>query len=115
MSRVPGAMRRVALREALLRRTGTPVTLSSEQAGPRLCSAPLRKCYALRCVRGTDASIPQRAAVLARFGAAGERALVPVDPDRLAAAERRHEIGGLVADLLQPLDDLFRHPVLQLI
>src|SRR5258706_8940211 len=28
-------------------------------------------------------SIPERAAVLARIGTAGQRALVPVDPDRL--------------------------------
>jgi len=38
-----------------LRRTGTPVSLThtNKQPGPRLCSAPLRKSYALRCVRGT--------------------------------------------------------------
>jgi hypothetical protein len=39
--------------EALLRRTGTPLSSSRKQAGPQLCSAPLRKGYALRCVRGT--------------------------------------------------------------
>src|SRR5437763_1907447 len=37
-----------------LRRAGTH--LPDKQAGPRLCSAPLRKGYALRCVRGTDTS-----------------------------------------------------------
>src|SRR3954470_2591455 len=36
-----------------LRRTGTPVTCA-QKPGPRLCSAPLRKSYALRCVRGTS-------------------------------------------------------------
>ena len=34
-----------------LRRTGTPVGV--ERSWARLCGAPLRKCYALRCVRGT--------------------------------------------------------------
>jgi len=29
-----------------------------KQAGPRLCSAPLRKCYALRCARETQGRIP---------------------------------------------------------
>src|SRR6476661_8342750 len=43
--------------------------------------------------------IPQLAAVLAGFGAPGQRALVPVDPDRLRPAERRHDARGLVADL----------------
>src|SRR3954469_24667969 len=43
--RVPGAMQRAALREALLRRTGTHAT--TKLYGPRLCSAPLRKCYAI--------------------------------------------------------------------
>jgi hypothetical protein len=28
--------------------------LQPEQGGPRLCSAPLRKSYALHCVRGTQ-------------------------------------------------------------
>src|SRR4051794_18253471 len=36
-----------------LRRAGTPVS-SLRIPGPRLCSAPLRKSYALRCVRGTS-------------------------------------------------------------
>jgi hypothetical protein len=35
-----------------LRRAGTQLTYFV-QPGPRLCSAPLRKSYALRCVRGT--------------------------------------------------------------
>jgi hypothetical protein len=46
-------MQRVALREALLRRTGTPVTSGRKQPGPRLCSAPFRKGSTLLCVRGT--------------------------------------------------------------
>jgi hypothetical protein len=29
--------------------------------GARLCSAPLRKCYALRCVRGTRVSLDRYA------------------------------------------------------
>src|SRR6266536_4483653 len=41
-------------------------------------------------------SIAERAAVLAGIGAAGERALVPVDPDRLTAAEGTYDAGGLV-------------------
>jgi hypothetical protein len=28
-------------------------TAGCDQPGPRLCSAPLRKSYALHCVRGT--------------------------------------------------------------
>jgi hypothetical protein len=47
--------------EALLRRTGTPgsfnrkqISFTASKPGPRLCSAPLRKGYALRCVRGTN-------------------------------------------------------------
>jgi hypothetical protein len=47
---------------ALLRRTGTPVLL--KKAEPRLCSAPLRKCYALRCVRGTRGSFCLRSSNL---------------------------------------------------
>src|SRR5215470_2545481 len=58
------------------------------------------------------ALVTERAAVLARIGAAGERALVPVYPDRLAAAERADDAGGLVAELLQPFDDGGRHAVL---
>src|SRR4029077_2659264 len=60
-------------------------------------------------------SIAERAAVLARIGTASQRALVPVDPDRLSAAERTDHAGGLVPDLLQPLDDCGRHAVLELI
>src|SRR5438132_8367836 len=60
-------------------------------------------------------SIAERAAVLARIGTARERALVPVDPDRLAAAERTDQAGGLVADFLQPLDDGGGHAVLELV
>src|SRR5258708_7061917 len=50
-------------------------------------------------------SIAERATVLARIGAAGERTLVPVDPDRLTAAERGDHAGGLMPELLQALDD----------
>src|SRR6478752_9537250 len=66
-------------------------------------------------VTRSKGSIAQRAAVLAGIGAAGQRALLPVDPDRLAAAERADHAGGLVADLLEALDDLGRHAVLELI
>jgi hypothetical protein len=34
--------------------------LQLRKAGPRLCSAPLRKCYALRCVRGTKVCAGRR-------------------------------------------------------
>src|SRR5437868_12253004 len=61
------------------------------------------------------ALVAERAAILARIGAAGERALVPVDPDRLAAAERADDAGGLVAELLQPLHHRGRNAVLELI
>src|SRR6267378_329248 len=60
-------------------------------------------------------SISQRAAVLARIGTAGQRALVPVDPDRLTATERRDHAGGLMPELLQALDDRGGHAVLELI
>src|SRR5581483_1331267 len=60
-------------------------------------------------------SITERAAVLARIGAAGQRALLPVDPDRLAAAERRHDAGGLVPKLFEAVDDGCRHAVLELV
>src|SRR5882762_1893192 len=63
----------------------------------------------------TVCSVSERAAVLAGIGTARERALVPVDPDRLAAAERADDAGGLVAEFLQALDDLGRHAVLELI
>src|SRR3954462_11237484 len=42
-----------------LRRAGTPV-LTSSLPGPRLCSASLRKGYALHCVRGTVGHWPIR-------------------------------------------------------
>src|SRR5882757_2136504 len=60
-------------------------------------------------------SIAERAAVLARIGAAGQRALVPVDPDRLTAAERRNHAAGLMPELLQALDNVGGHAVLELI
>jgi dCTP deaminase len=46
--RVPGAVRHSSCRSA---EPGPRFKCSSP--GPRLCSAPLRKCCALRCVRGT--------------------------------------------------------------
>src|SRR5262249_4350824 len=72
----------------------------------------LRKCrrcmYWLSLYRGRKQShgrrarsIAKRAAVLARIGAARQRALVPIDPDCLPAAERRDEAGRLVPELLQ--------------
>ena len=51
---VPGAMQRVALAKRCFAEPGPRFLSSSpEQPGPRLCSAPLRKSYALRSVRGT--------------------------------------------------------------
>jgi hypothetical protein len=46
-SRVPGAMQRSSRCFA----EPGPGSSNRKQPGPRLCSAPLRKCYALRCVR----------------------------------------------------------------
>src|SRR3954463_7266487 len=60
-------------------------------------------------------SVSQRAAVLARIGTAGQRALVPVDPDRLTAAERTDDSSGLGSEFCEALDDLGRHAVLELI
>src|SRR3954449_2162577 len=60
-------------------------------------------------------SIAERAAVLARIGTRGESPLVPVDPDRLAAAERSNHAGGLVSKFLQPFDDGWRYSILELI
>src|SRR5947207_12681212 len=60
-------------------------------------------------------SITQRAAVFARIGAAGERTLVPIDPDRLTAAERPDHAGSLMPELLQALDDIGGHAILELI
>ena len=45
--RVPDAVRHSSCRSA------EPGSRLSKQAGPRLCSAPLRKSYALHCVRST--------------------------------------------------------------
>ena len=61
-------------------------------------------------------SIAERAAVLARIGAAGERALVPVDPDCLAAAEdaafREQDFGNWIGrrhnDLTAELGEAYR-------
>src|SRR6202051_153984 len=79
--------------------------------------ATVRECpRACSRTRGNRAgSIPQGAAVLVRIGTTGERALVPVDPDRLAAAERADHARGLVPELLQALDDVGGHAVLELI
>src|ERR1700721_912295 len=59
--------------------------------------------------------ISERAAVLAGVGAAGQRPLLPIDPDRLTATERRGDLGGLVSEPLQTRDDFGRHAVLELI
>ena len=48
--------------EVPLRRTGTTVASSPKRPGLRLCSAPLRKCCALRCIRGTRLTRPASAA-----------------------------------------------------
>src|SRR5229473_192725 len=77
----------------------------------RIFSCLGRRSRARKIVR----SISQRAAVLARIGTAGQRALVPVDPDRLTAAERRDHAGGLMPELLQAVDDRGGHAVLELI
>src|SRR3954452_20010200 len=70
-------------------------------------------------MRGTrlaqDQSVTQRATVLAWIGTAGERSPVPIDPDRLGAAERADHAGGFMAELLEPFDDIGRHAVLELI
>src|SRR5450631_1122602 len=63
----------------------------------------------------TVGSIAERAAILARIGSAGERALVPVDPDGLAAAMRRDEARGLMPELPQAIDDVGRHAILELV
>src|SRR4249920_2477030 len=59
-------------------------------------------------------SIPQRAAVLARIGTAGERPLVPIDPDRLTATEWSDYARALMPQLFQPLDDIRGHAILEL-
>src|SRR5712671_1476715 len=64
---------------------------------------------------GRLCSIAERATVLARIGAAGKRALFPIDPDRLTAAERGDHVGGLMPELPQPLDDIGGHAILELI
>src|ERR1700689_1203664 len=60
-------------------------------------------------------SIAKGASVLARIGAAGQRALVPVDPDRLTATERGSHAGGPVPEFLQALDDIGGHAILKLV
>src|SRR4029077_5424939 len=59
------------------------------------------------------ASIAERAAILAGIGPARERPVLPIDRDRLPAAERRNDLGGLVPELLQPIDHLCRHAVFE--
>src|SRR5262249_21330556 len=48
------------------------------------------------------ASIADRHSVLARIGAAMQRALIPIDPDRLRAADGARRHVGLVTELLEP-------------
>jgi hypothetical protein len=57
--------------------TAEPGPRLSKQAGPRLCSAPLRKSYALHCVRGTRLRMQDHLA------------------HRLAAREYLQRVGGL--------------------
>src|SRR5579871_4729289 len=64
---------------------------------------------------GLTLLIAEGAAVLARIGATGQRSLVPVDPDRLAAAERRNDLCRLMSELLQARDDFRWHAILELI
>src|SRR6266480_865608 len=66
-------------------------------------------------MRWAACSIAERATVLAWIGAAGERALFPIDPDRLTAAERGDDAGGLMPKLPQALDDIGGGAVLELI
>src|ERR1044072_9464440 len=82
---------------------------------PRLIASTKATGCCSRDGESREGLVAQRATILARIGAAGQRALVPVDPDRLAAAERADHAGGLVADLLETLDDLGRHAVLALV
>src|ERR1700733_5725090 len=64
---------------------------------------------------GSLSSVSERAAVLAGIGAAGQRPLLPIDPDRLTAAERRNDLRGLVSKLLQACDDFGGHAIFELI
>src|SRR5712671_700196 len=86
--------------------------------GNEACSG-MRSSYAKRHHRRREGSagrsIPERAAVLAWIGTARERALVPVDPDRLTAAERPDHAGGLMPELLEALDDIGWHAILELV
>src|SRR5579872_978814 len=59
-----------------------------------------------------DGSITQRAAVLARLGAADQDAAVPIDLDGLRAAPRRRCEGDVVAAFLEALDGRGRRAVL---
>jgi len=52
VTRVPGAIQRVALAKRCFAEPGPPASAYPRgNRGPRLCSAPLRKGYALGCVR----------------------------------------------------------------
>src|SRR4030088_2118411 len=79
-----------------LRRAGTPV--KRRIAGPRLCSAPLGKGYALRCVRGTRAvaSCPGRDAAffmpLRRTGTVPSTVFGTVPALRCTAEEALHRV-----------------------
>ena len=61
-----------------------------------------------------SALIPERAAVLARLGAADQHAALPVDDDRLPAAPRRGTQRDVVAARLQSRDRRGRHAALDL-
>src|SRR4051812_86143 len=93
LPRVPDAVRHSSCRSAEPRPYQTPASATApalQRTTPRRAA----RCAAsggTRLITSVEPSIPQRAAVLARFGAAGQRAFVPVDPDRLGAAERCHD------------------------
>src|SRR5436309_10871178 len=101
-------------------RRSTPATAMARAIGKlrnwqrRILLASLLTGREVACA-GRLCSIAERAAVLAWIGAAGKRALVPVDPDCLTAAERGDDAGGLMPELLQALDDIAGHAVLELI
>src|ERR1700734_2925449 len=64
--------------------------------------------------RNPRLSIPQRRAILAWIRAADEDATVPVDADRLAAAERARDFRHLVPERGKPLAHHGRHSPLYL-
>src|ERR1700735_5349713 len=64
--------------------------MSTAASSGNLRKARYRMLQRPYCGReSANRSIAEGTTVLAGVGAAGQRALVPIDPDRLAAAERR--------------------------